>query len=196
MYHEYPPAERQEPNPGPRSSRGRYLENQSGLWFLTKPDDPNDPGEWVSDTIKPLAKVYIETPALHPLGEWAVEVEFSQADGSARRILIRYDRLHTAGREVIANFARAGMRVAADRKGHERFLNYLARIRPPTLLRLGELTVQGVKGVLCLRTFDLAPECGEYAPHAYQLYDLYDGGRKLPQVLRIVDDEDSSGDVI
>jgi hypothetical protein len=190
MYHEYPPAERQDPTPSPRSSRGRYLKNESGLWFLTGPEESNDPGEWVSDPIKPLSRVYIETPELHPLGEWAVEVEFSQADGSARRILIRYDRLHTSGREVIATFARAGMRVAADRKGSEHFLNYLARIRPPTLLRLGELAVQGVKGVLCLRPFDFAPGGGIYEGYAFELYDLYDGGRKLPQVIRILDHEE------
>jgi hypothetical protein len=142
------------------------------------------------DPIKPTARVFIESPALHPLGEWALEVEISQPDGSPRRILIRYDRLHTAGREVIATFARAGMRVAADRKGHERFLNYLARIQPPTLLRLGELTVQGVAGVLCLRAFNLAPGGGIYEPYAFELYDLYDGGRKLPQVLRILDEGD------
>jgi hypothetical protein len=181
----------QEAGSEPRSSRGRYHKTQSGLWFLTKPDDPNDPGDWVSDPIKPLAKVYIENPAFHPLGEWAVEVEFTQADGSARRILIRYDRLHTAGREVIATFARAGMRVAADRKGHERFLNYLARIRPPTLLRLGELTVQGKDGILCLRAFDLAPEGGAYDdPQSYDYVEIYDGGRRLPPVLRILDQED------
>jgi hypothetical protein len=100
------------------------------------------------------------------------------------------------GREVIASLARAGFRIAADRKANARFLSYLARVQPPTLLRLGELTIQGKDGILCLRAFDLAPEGGEYAPHAYQLYDLYDGGRKLPQVVRILDDEDSFGDVM
>jgi hypothetical protein len=194
MNNEHPPADRQEPTPGPRSSRGRYLKNESGLWFLTKPDDLNDPGEWVSDPIKPLARVFIEHPLFdpaYPAGEWALEVEISQPDGSPWRILIRRDRLHTAGREVIATLARAGMRIAADRKGSERFLNYLARVRPPTLLRLGELIVQGKDGILCLRDFNLAPEGGVYEPESYQICDLYDGGRPL-KVVRIHD----LGDVI
>jgi hypothetical protein len=63
-------------------------------------------------------------------------------------------------------------------------------------LRLGELTVQGIDGILCLRAFNLAPEGGAYEPRAYQLYDLYDGGRKLPQLVRILDDGETSGDVI
>jgi hypothetical protein len=192
MYNEYPPAERQEPNPGPRSSRGRYLKNQSGLWFLTKPEDPNDPGEWVSDPIKPLTRVFIEKPHLRPLGEWALEIEFSGAEGGTRRSLVRYDRLHTCGRDVIATLAGAGLLVAADPKGHARFLNYLARVRPPALLRLGELTVQGKEGILCLRDFNIASEGGAYEPHSFELCDLYDGGRKLPPVVRILD----QGDVI
>jgi hypothetical protein len=182
--------------PKQSSSRGRYHKTQSGLWYLTRPEDPDDPGEWNLDPIKPTARVFIESPALHPLGEWALEVEISQPDGSPRRILIRYDRLHTAGREVIATFARAGMRVAADRKGHERFLSYLARIRPPTLLRLGELTVQGKDGILCLRAFNLAPDGGSYDLQAYDLVELYDGSRKLPPVVRILDDGDAFGDVV
>lgn len=190
MYHEYPPVERQESKPSSGSSRGRYLKNQSGLWFLTKPDDPNDPGEWVSDPIKPLARVLIEKPLLRPLGEWAIEIELSEAKGGTRRSLIRYERLHTCGHEVIAILAGAGLRVAADHKGHDRFLNYLARVRPPTALRLGELTVQGKEGVLCLRDFNLAPEGEAYEPHSFELYDLYDGGRKLPQVVRILDHEE------
>jgi hypothetical protein len=190
MYHEYPPAERQDHSPGPRSSRGRYLKNRSGLWFLTKPDDPADLGEWVSDPIKPLARVFIEKPHLRPLGEWALEIEFSGAEGGTRRSLIRYDRVHTRGHEVIAILAGAGLRVAADHKGHDRFLNYLARVRPPTALRLGELTVQGIESVLCLRAFTLAPDGGVYEPHSFELCDLYDGGRKLPQVVRILDHEE------
>ena len=190
MNNEYPPAERQEPNPCPRSSHGRYLKNQSGLWFLTKPEDPNDPGEWVSDPIKPLARVYIEKPSLRPLGEWAIEIEFSGAEGGTRRSLIRYERLHACGREVIATLAGAGLRIAADRRGQDRFLNYLARVRPLTALRLGELTVQGIEGVLCLRAFALAPEGGAYEPHSFELCDLWDGGRKLPQVIRILDHEE------
>jgi hypothetical protein len=189
MYHEYPPAERQESNPGPRSSRGRYLKNQSGLWYLTKPDDPNDPGEWVSGPIKPLARVYIEDPFYPPRGEWALEIEFSQADGRTRRSLIRYGRLHKGGRDVIARLAEAGMRIAADRKSHERFLNYLAQVKPPTLLRLGKLTVQGANEVLCLRAFDLAPEGGAFDLQSYDLIKLFDGGRELPAV-RISDMED------
>src|SRR5215217_5080870 len=116
----------QDPSHEPRSSRGRYHKTQSGLWFLTKPDDPNDPGEWVSDPLKPLARVYIEDPFYPPRGEWALEIEFSQADGRARRSLIRYGSLHKGGRDVIARLAEAGMRIAADRKSQDRFLTYVA----------------------------------------------------------------------
>jgi hypothetical protein len=91
---------------------------------------------------------------------------------------------------MIATLASAGLRIAADRKGQDRFLNYLARVRPPTALRLGELTVQGIEGVLCLRAFTLAPEGGAYEPHSFELCDLYDGGRNLPQVIRILDHEE------
>ncbi|ANY78226.1 hypothetical protein BB934_08260 [Microvirga ossetica] len=124
------------------------------------------------------------------MGEWAIEIEFSGAEGGTRRSLIRYDCLHARGRDLIATLAGAGLRIAADRKGQDRFLNYLARVRPPTALRLGELTVQGIDGVLCLRAFDLAPEGGIYEPYAFELYDLYDGGRKLPLVVRILDHEE------
>jgi hypothetical protein len=184
------PGGSQDPSHEPRSSRGRYHKTQSGLWFLTKPDDPNDPGEWVSDPIKPRARVYIEDPFYPPRGEWALEIEFSQADGRPRRSLIRYGRLHEGGRDVIARLAEAGMRIAADRKGHERFLNYLARVKPPTVLRLGNLTVQGANEVLCLRAFNLAPEGGAYDLQSYDLVELYDGGRELPAV-RILDTEDA-----
>jgi hypothetical protein len=129
-------------------------------------------------------------------GEWALEIEAILTNGDARRVLIRYGSLHMKGREVIASLARAGFRITADRKAQGHFLNYLARVQPPSMLRLGELTVQGKDGILCLRAFDLAPGGGIYEPYAFELYDLYDGGRKLPQVVRILDDEDSFGDVI
>jgi hypothetical protein len=88
------------------------------------------------------------------------------------------------------------MRIAADRRGQERFLTYLARVRPPALLRLGKLTIQGVDDVLCLRAFDLAPEGGAYDPQAYQRYDLYDGRRKLLHLVRILDsNEDGEHEV-
>jgi hypothetical protein len=186
----------QEPGPDPRPSRGRYLKNQSGFWWLPKPDDPNDPGEWLSNPLKACARVYIEGPPFLGGGEWSLEIEATLTNGDARRVLIRYGNLHMKGREVIACLARAGFRIAADRKANERFLSYLARVQPPTLLRLGELTIQGKDGILCLRVFDLAPGGGIYEPYAFELYDLYDGGRKLPQVVRILDDEDSYGDVI
>jgi hypothetical protein len=96
------------------------------------------------------------------------------------------------GREVIAGLARAGFRIATDRKANERFLSYLARVQPPALLRLGELNVQGRDGILCLRAFNLAPEGDAYNPQSYDLIELYDGGRKLPPVVRIHD----QGDVI
>jgi hypothetical protein len=57
-------------------------------------------------------------------------------------------------------------------------------------LRLSKLTVHGTNEVLCLRAFDLAPEGGEYAPQSYDLVELYDGGRHLPQVVRILDEGD------
>jgi hypothetical protein len=94
------------------------------------------------------------------------------------------------GREVVASLARAGFRITADRKGHERFLNYLARVQPPTLLRLGELTVQGKDGILCQRAFNLAPEGGAYDLQSYELIELFDGGREL-SVVRILDMEDA-----
>jgi hypothetical protein len=64
------------------------------------------------------------------------------------------------------------------------------------LLRFGILTVQGVEGVPCLRSYGLAPEGSTYEPRSYEFYDLYAGGHKLPKIVRILDDEDSSGDVI
>lgn len=186
----------QELSPAPHPPRGRYLKNESGLWYLTRPEDPNHPGEWVSDPIRPRARVYIEDPCYPPRGAWAVEIEFSQADRGTRRSLIRYGSLHEGSRDVIARLAEAGVRIAADRRGQERFVNYLVRVRPPILLRLGKLTVQGVDDVLCLRAFDLAPDGGAYAPQSYDLVEIYDGGRKLPPVVRILDDEDTYGDVI
>jgi hypothetical protein len=189
MNNEHPPAERQEHNPGPRSSRGRYLKNQGGLWFLTKPDDPNDPGDWLSNPLKARARVYIEGPQFVGGGEWALEIEATLTNGDARRVLIRYGHLHIANREVIANLARAGFRITADRKGHERFLAYLARVQPPALLRLGELTVQGQPSILCLRDYNLASE-GCANPQSFDYVELYDGGRKLPPVVRILDHEE------
>jgi hypothetical protein len=64
------------------------------------------------------------------------------------------------------------------------------------LLRLGELTVQGKDGILCLRAFNLAPEGGSYDLQSYELVEIYDGGRKLPPVVRILNDEGTFGDVI
>jgi hypothetical protein len=196
MEHEQNPVENQESHSDHHSPRGRYLRNQSGFWWLTRPDDPNDPGSWLSDPLKARARVYIEGPPYSGGGEWALQIEATLTSGDARRILIRYGSLHIGSRELIATLARAGFRIAVDRKSQERFLNYLARVRPPSLLRLGELTVQGKDGILCLRAFTLAPEGGTYEPHSFELYDLYDGGRKLPQVVRILDHDDTYGDVV
>jgi hypothetical protein len=183
----------QEPSPEATFTAGPYTLTETALRFRAKPDDSGDRGRWVSDGFELHAQVYVEwSPPFIDKSGWAVLIEFAQPDGQRQRRLVFYGDLHTQGDQVIAGLSRAGMRIDVERKGRALVLNYLMRIRPPVLLRLGGIKVGETDGVLCLRAFDLAPEGGAYELRSYELCDLHDGGRKLPPVVRALDD----GDVI
>ncbi|WP_404289689.1 hypothetical protein ACD578_25730 [Microvirga sp. RSM25] len=50
--------------------------------------------------------------------------------------------------------------------------------------------MQRKPGILCLRAFNVAPDGGAYDPESFDYVEIYDGGRKLPQVVRILDHEE------